>query len=741
MSQLAALARILSTMTFTLAWGCAVSTSPLRAEPDPPAQQALLVGCSDYTSAVAQPLRGPVNDVADIRKMLVTRFGFAETNIIKLDGTAADPTRRPTYKNIMEALKRCADSARANQQIVLWFSGHGTQFPIPQAQTDLLDPQNPEPDGYDEAFLPVDFDEANGGVLRDNELGSYIDQMLRQGAHVWAVFDCCHSGTLTRGAPDETSRSVDGSKLGVSAEEIQRVSKLVKKNPPQVGKREEVDPWLATGSSVSGNGLTGTLVAFFASQPYEEAPELPLPLNVPRTAQRVHGLLSYQLMQALEDQDADAPVTYAKLGERLVTNYRAMRDVRGPTPSYMGAVNREVLGLKDWPAKPRLTLQQDGDLWRVTGGELHGVTPGSILGVYDPTVADSTKTQPLAYVKVNQATATSSTVIGSASPDEKVPPRPGILAAGMICKVLQRELGELRLKVGVVLMDDKKAATDIACSALEVIRNTSDRLVPLKIVDEKSAEWLVRIGKREGLAAPNGSYRFELVHRSAQEAAATATPKLASSYAAADPNELAIPLRQDLTKIFAWQNLLKVAADPAVALTDSHRRLELHMTLAKSAIETDFDNPFTGNDVPMNQRMNLLVRNRGIDKLWVTLLYLDADFSIKVLPKIHLNFRSNDGAEIGPYSVVVDRPGLQGWMAIVTSADQHAEEPDYDFLAQLGLGKDTPPVALKRDLNSAFDQLAYALAGRGGQFRAVSTGENPLIVTRTWVVAAEPCAK
>ena len=38
--------------------------------------------------------------------------------------------------------------------------------------------------------------------LVDDEIGALIDGLRAKGADVWAVFDSCHSGTVTRGAPD-----------------------------------------------------------------------------------------------------------------------------------------------------------------------------------------------------------------------------------------------------------------------------------------------------------------------------------------------------------------------------------------------------------------------------------------------------------------------------------------------------------------------------------------------------------
>ena len=88
-------------------------------------------------------------------------------------------------------------------QLFILLSGHGMQVPIPETQTDPLDPKNPEPDGMDEVFLPADAKswtkDGLENAIRDDQMGGWLDRMRERGAAVWIVFDCCHSGSMTRG--------------------------------------------------------------------------------------------------------------------------------------------------------------------------------------------------------------------------------------------------------------------------------------------------------------------------------------------------------------------------------------------------------------------------------------------------------------------------------------------------------------------------------------------------------------
>src|SRR5437588_613294 len=87
-----------------------------------------------------------------------------------------------------------ARRAGAGTQVVILMSGHGVQVPIPESQTDPLDPKNPEPDGKDEVFLPADvksFTRAGlENAILDNQFDDWLTRLRARGAAVWILFDC-----------------------------------------------------------------------------------------------------------------------------------------------------------------------------------------------------------------------------------------------------------------------------------------------------------------------------------------------------------------------------------------------------------------------------------------------------------------------------------------------------------------------------------------------------------------------
>lgn len=98
-------------------------------------------------------------------------------------------------------------------------------------------------------------------AITDNEVNHAITAMRKKGAFVWAVFDSCHSGTMTRGNPQPRMRyrKVSSKKLGIPAE---RVATAGVRHRGWAGeKQSEQEP--------DDTGQIGGYVGFFASQTEE----------------------------------------------------------------------------------------------------------------------------------------------------------------------------------------------------------------------------------------------------------------------------------------------------------------------------------------------------------------------------------------------------------------------------------------------------------------------------------------
>jgi len=110
--------------------------------------------------------------------------GFDEDNIVLLmdDGENTEPTR----DNIIEAYKKIISESESGDAVFLHYSGHGTKL--------RDDDWGEEDDGYDEALVPLDYQD--NGMIRDDDLYKILIEDLPEGVHLVSLMDCCHSGTI-----------------------------------------------------------------------------------------------------------------------------------------------------------------------------------------------------------------------------------------------------------------------------------------------------------------------------------------------------------------------------------------------------------------------------------------------------------------------------------------------------------------------------------------------------------------
>ncbi len=146
---------------------------------------ALLVGIDDYRAV--RPLRGCVQDVRAVRD--------------HLDATLAPDTRlavvellngKATRAAIIEALRFHLTQAGPDDVALFWFSGHGSQAPVPD-WADFL-----EPTGMVQTLVCADSHTDDVPDLWDKELSVLLDRVAERAGHVTVVLDSCHSDGATR---------------------------------------------------------------------------------------------------------------------------------------------------------------------------------------------------------------------------------------------------------------------------------------------------------------------------------------------------------------------------------------------------------------------------------------------------------------------------------------------------------------------------------------------------------------
>jgi hypothetical protein len=153
----------------------------VRAVAKRPDRRALLVGINDYPDP-ANRLEGCVNDVF-LMSAVLQECGLDSGDIrVVLDS-------RATTDGILERMHWLLDDVPEGGERVLFYSGHGAQMPTYDMTGEV--------DHLDECLVPYDFDWSPAHAIRDKQLVELYSQ-LGYGTRFVAIFDCCHSGGLTR---------------------------------------------------------------------------------------------------------------------------------------------------------------------------------------------------------------------------------------------------------------------------------------------------------------------------------------------------------------------------------------------------------------------------------------------------------------------------------------------------------------------------------------------------------------
>jgi len=140
-------------------------------------KRGLLIGIN-YNGTNAQ-LNGCINDTNSIHSALTSNYGF---NVDHISIITDDTEKKPTRDEILSAFKIFLESGQEGDLLFFSYSGHGSS---------TYDRNSDENDGKDEMIVTSDLK----GIL-DDELKSLIQTHLKKGVTLFALFDCCFSGTV-----------------------------------------------------------------------------------------------------------------------------------------------------------------------------------------------------------------------------------------------------------------------------------------------------------------------------------------------------------------------------------------------------------------------------------------------------------------------------------------------------------------------------------------------------------------
>jgi hypothetical protein len=225
-------------------------------------KRALMIGINNYRAV--PKLQGSLNDIETIKHVLVTRWGFQESNIQLLTNEKA------TREGILAALKKFVNETKPLDTVYIHYSGHGSQ--VADLNGDEQD------DKLDETIVPYDGRTRSVPDITDDELDVIFSRLPTKNALI--VFDSCHSGTATRSLSIIRTRSISQD----TRIDLYR----------QIGSQEEV-------RTTRGNIqiLSSPYVLMTGAAAYQEALDGPI-------EGRFHGFFSYALAKSLSSAQLNA---------------------------------------------------------------------------------------------------------------------------------------------------------------------------------------------------------------------------------------------------------------------------------------------------------------------------------------------------------------------------------------------------------------------------------------------------
>ena len=609
---------------------------------------ALLIGVNQYPNLDERWwLKGPSNDVALVATYLTTEapVPFASENVTVLSDGVAGATV-PTLDAIRTAFADLTAKVQSGDFVYLHFSGHGTQAPA-------LDPSS-ELDGLDELFLPSDIGKWSDKVgvvensLVDDEIGTMIDALRAKGVDVWAVFDSCHSGTVTRSveADDEEvrTRQLPPSALGLD-EDAMEVMATRSIGDPRDGTEAPFD---------SGEG-EGSFVAFFAAQTNEVTPEKKLPRGKPD--RKPQGVFTYTLMEVLAEYPG---ATYGQLGQEVLRRY-SVKNLARSTPMFEGDLDQVVFAgevggrVSQWQAE----ITDAGLV--IPAGSLHGLSEGAVLAVM-ASAADPDDAA-LGYVTLTAVEAFAST----GQPVEK---DGKVLPIELPKALTLRKLDEtLDFTLTVALPPEGSAPADALLAALEELGEfagprlnfvgaTEDADLRLAILPDSPRPDAIWVLPSTGLAEDLGR-----------------TPSV--STVDKDGTELAMTLADTLVTMARAQNLLKLGAAVGVGDLD----VDVEIQTRNKADKTLRPLPFA--PVPTlipDDEVHVLARNNTDGPVDVNVLYIGADWSISHWFSGRL--QPGDELKQGLFKITDSVLGQERMLVVVTPAKPQSPVEDLSYLAQ-----------------------------------------------------------
>ncbi len=189
--------RVIKSRMRILLTGLVVCFVLLAQQADAQTKHALLIAINQYEPQGGLPknseagsrsgfsnLEGCINDAQAMKSLLLSRFGFVGQNITEVYNQEA------TRKRMMDEVAKLTERVKEGDVVFIFYAGHGSQQP---------NSLSPEYDKLDETLVPADAWKNPLSDIRDKEQRLWYNGLLGKGVNLTVIFDCCHSGSMSRG--------------------------------------------------------------------------------------------------------------------------------------------------------------------------------------------------------------------------------------------------------------------------------------------------------------------------------------------------------------------------------------------------------------------------------------------------------------------------------------------------------------------------------------------------------------
>jgi hypothetical protein len=354
---------VFSLLAFSSLLAAQASAAPGTKEPS--RNKALLVGIADYPAHTSDSdvrdlpvdLAGPVNDIHNVRLILMRKYGFESSDIVLLQDDSA------THENVLKALKELGDQCGPESCALFWYSGHGSLIPDKTKRESYKTLEDGTAGFFDGSLVCYDSrnDPKHNRDLSDDELYSLVRRVAKKAKQTVIVTDSCFSGGVTRGGAHAGVRFQPAGTLPWDAKWVKSVFPKDVVYLDDDSKQRDID---------RKEGMRYVHIA--ACSDVELAAEDP---------EKGMGVLTVALCSALNT--SEAPGSWREVAQAARAKVRGAKFTQ--TVWFEGALDEPVFGgsykagpkgfSAQWQSRPQVLV--------VDAGRVHGIGANSEFDVFD----------------------------------------------------------------------------------------------------------------------------------------------------------------------------------------------------------------------------------------------------------------------------------------------------------------------------------------------------------------------